>query len=685
MGLGVRPAARLATRLAASLAVISVAGLAGAATVHAASFIVNDATDAPLSNAAGTTCESTHESSCTLRAAVQSADNLGGASTITLPAGEYVLSIPPSSADDPANGDLDINGSSTSLTINGAGAGVTIINAGRRDRAFAVQGGESLSISGLTVENGDSEAGGHSSESGYGGALLNKGTLTVIGCTLEASEALNAGGAISSTGSAVSVIDSTIEANIARASGGGAIAIYDGPLNLTGDTITANNTGAGGKGGALFDRENVPQPVDVLDSTVSGNRAGLFGGAFFLRGNTVTEAGRLTITGSTFEEDSSEHSGGAVYDEDLGPVDVERSSFLEDVSLGWGGALNVEQSGPLTVSESTFGEDRSSRHGGAIATVYADAAVSDSTFLGNSASEEGGALFSGYDSGLSLVNDTLEGNHATRGGALSLEIAGEPPPELVLLNDTIARNAAESGGGLAPAGGPGYPDLQIENTIVAANGGGDCSGAGLADNTATADVGGNIDGDGSCFSDLVTGDRAGVNPLLGPLGSYGGRTETVALLTGSPAIGGGVRSPLACPATDQRGVARPGGCDAGAYQSAPASPAKAPVPAPGSASTPAVQQPCRSARSVTIHWKVARGVALRRILVTVDGRIYRALGAGARAVTVSMVGRPKGTVDVVVVGARPGGARYATTRTFHLCLPVKRGHESLGSPYLKRV
>jgi hypothetical protein len=50
-----------------------------------------------------------------------------------------------------------------------------------------------------------------------------------------------------------------------------------------------------------------------------------------------------------------------------------------------------------------------------------------------------------------------------------------------------------------------------------------------------------------------------------------------------------------------------------------------------------------------------------------------------------MVGRPKGTVDVVVVGARPGGARYATTRTFHLCLPVKRGHESLGSPYLKRV
>jgi predicted outer membrane repeat protein len=683
--------ARLATRLATSLAVISLAvislaGLAGAATASAAQFTVNDTADAPLSNAAATSCESTHESSCTLRAAVQSADNSGGASTITVPAGEYALSVPSSSANNPANGDLDINGSSTSLTIDGAGSGETIINADRRDRAFTVQSGESLSISGVTVENGDTEPGGHSSESGYGGAILNHGTLTVTGCTLVDSEAFAAGGAISSTGLAVSVTDSTIEGNTARASGGGAIAVYDGPLTLTGDTIASNKTTTGGKGGALFDREHVPQPVDVIDCTVSGNKAGLFGGAFFLRADAAAESGRLTIAGSTFEEDSTEHSGGAVYDENFGPIDVEDSRFLKDVSVGWGGAIDVEASGPLSVSESTFGEDESSRHGGAIATVYADAAVSRSTFVGNSASEEGGAIFSGYDAGLSLVNDTLEANHATRGGALSMESFGEPPPELVLLNDTIARNFAEQGGGLAPAGESGYPYLQIENTIVAANSGGDCYGAGSTDNTTTADVGGNIDSDGSCFSDLIKGDRVGVDPLLAPLGSQGGPTETAALLTGSPAIDDGVGSPLACPATDQRGVQRTGGCDVGAYQSVNVPPVEAPTAGSGSGSTTttaAVQQPRRSARSETIHWKVARRVALRRILVTVDGRLYRTLGGRARAVTVNMVGRATGTVHVVVVGIRSNGARYTTTRTFHLCVPGNGSHAKPASSYLR--
>lgn len=45
----------------------------------------------------------------TLRAAVQAADNTGGASTITLPAGVYKLTIPSTAANDPSNGDLDIN------------------------------------------------------------------------------------------------------------------------------------------------------------------------------------------------------------------------------------------------------------------------------------------------------------------------------------------------------------------------------------------------------------------------------------------------------------------------------------------------------------------------------------------------------------------------------------------------
>ena len=53
----------------------------------------------------------------------------------------------------------------------------------------------------------------------------------------------------------------------------------------------------------------------------------------------------------------------------------------------------------------------------------------------------------------------------------------------------------------------------------------------------------------------VNGNQVGVaNALLAPLGNYGGTTNTIALLPGSPAINAGTNT--GAPATDQRGIAR---------------------------------------------------------------------------------------------------------------------------------
>jgi CSLREA domain-containing protein len=56
------------------------------------------------------------------------------------------------------------------------------------------------------------------------------------------------------------------------------------------------------------------------------------------------------------------------------------------------------------------------------------------------------------------------------------------------------------------------------------------------------------------------------DPRLGTLGNYGGFTQTIPLPAGSSAIDAGHDS--SCPATDQRGAARPQGsqCDIGAYE-----------------------------------------------------------------------------------------------------------------------
>ncbi len=55
-------------------------------------------------------------------------------------------------------------------------------------------------------------------------------------------------------------------------------------------------------------------------------------------------------------------------------------------------------------------------------------------------------------------------------------------------------------------------------------------------------------------------------PTLGPLGTYGGTTQTLPLRIGSSAIDMG--NDATCTATDQRGVARPQGlhCDIGAFE-----------------------------------------------------------------------------------------------------------------------
>src|SRR5262249_3301577 len=76
------------------------------------------------------------------------------------------------------------------------------------------------------------------------------------------------------------------------------------------------------------------------------------------------------------------------------------------------------------------------------------------------------------------------------------------------------------------------------------------------------------------LSNGVNGNLVGVNPLLAPLGNYGGPTQTIALLPGSPAIDAG-DSALAVDAqsnpltTDQRGLPRVVGAavDIGAFES----------------------------------------------------------------------------------------------------------------------
>jgi len=184
-----------------------------------------------------------------------------------------------------------------------------------------------------------------------------------------------------------------------------------------------------------------------------------------------------------------------------------------------------------------------------------------STVTGNSG-DDGGGIFNNGGT-VTLENVTVSGNTTTDTGA---GVHCQQNGPCTLTNVTVTGNdAASTGDGVMSEDGS---DVTFLNTIVANNVGVDCVGPAID----FVSNGYNISSDATCdFTN--TGDQENTDPLLGPLQNNGGPTDTHDLLVGSPAIEAGTNT--GCPATDQRGTARPDGttCDIGAVEgTAPALP-----------------------------------------------------------------------------------------------------------------
>ena len=102
---------------------------------------------------------------------------------------------------------------------------------------------------------------------------------------------------------------------------------------------------------------------------------------------------------------------------------------------------------------------------------------------------------------------------------------------------------------------------------------------------------------------------------------------------------------------------------------------------PPAASRTIIFTACRSQRSETIHWSIADGVRLKRVVINVNGTTYRRLSGGARQVTVSLAGRGTGKVNVQIMSTAEGGSHYSATRSYQPCIPGT-ARPVVGSLYL---
>ena len=377
------------------------------------------------------------------------------------------------------------------------------------------------------------------------------GILVTLGlgaaAVLAAVPAQMAGATTTSVGCDASALTSAVTA----AASGDTLSLASG---CTYTLTTPSDTANGGTGLPVISKSLAILGNGAMITTAAGSTFRIF---------DVEGAGNLGVDHLTIDHGAPTSSGGGGIAIGLiggGALTVTNSTFSNDSTSGNGGGI-LNQNGTLTVTDSTFSKDSANfGGGGGIMNLSGTLTVTDSTFSNDSANFGGGIDNSFLGAG-TITNSTLSDNSAPfQGGGINNF------GTLTITNSTVSDNSAApygNGDGIAngqphPPGPPPYGTLTLIATIVSGNGaGGDCA---LMLGPHFSDGGSNLADDTSCQLSLVS-DVIG-SPNLGPLQNNGGPTETRALLTGSPAIGHVLTG---CPATDQRGLFRPTPCDIGAY------------------------------------------------------------------------------------------------------------------------
>jgi hypothetical protein len=181
---------------------------------------------------------------------------------------------------------------SQNLTIDASGlVGGIVVSANDQSRIFAIAGAQTVTLNRMTLIGGNSS---------FGGALIN-------------------------TGSALSIIDSTLSGNQTPDNGGAIYNWSNGNLSLTNTTVSNNVAGIGG--GIYFNGESGGS-LTIDKSSVLDNSASQGGGLFITGGTGL-------IVNSTFTDNSStSNQGAAIKSQGSAALTVRHGTIVKNTGVG---------------------------------------------------------------------------------------------------------------------------------------------------------------------------------------------------------------------------------------------------------------------------------------------------------------------------------------------------------------
>lgn len=218
--------------------------------VQAAVFVVNNTQDVNESSLGDSTCNPVGAvgTTCTLRAAIQTANALGGSHTILVASGTYNLTRAGNNEDAALTGDLDI---SADITLVNGTDNPPLVFGNYSDRVFDVHAGGRLRLENINVAGGLANR----ADTLRGGAFNVRADAELeLERAVVSGNIANIGGAIYSDGT-VNILDSEFFQNALLQGGfvadsfiNGVAILSRGPLSITGSSLHGNGVVPGGEG-----------------------------------------------------------------------------------------------------------------------------------------------------------------------------------------------------------------------------------------------------------------------------------------------------------------------------------------------------------------------------------------------------------------------------------------------------
>jgi hypothetical protein len=413
--------------VAALCAAAAAIALAVPTVASAVTFTVNTTKDGVDANIADATCAAAG-GKCTLRAAIDEANDTAGGDDIQVPKGTFELKRAPTPSVSNAEGDLDIT---ERVLIDGAGRGKTVVEQTVKDRVIwntadgAFDDPPITILTDLTITGGRYPTPGAGLPGG-GGILNDDGGLAlqnvaVRGNLVTGPSGTARGGGIHQTAGTIDIENSTVRGNVARAN------IYPiaGGIYVSG-------------GDSFIDLSRIAGNSTVRPDPVPGGFA--LGGGIAIGPGATSSIIQSTIAGNSGQE---------------------------------GGGLNSFQ-GTVDVIESTISGNEA-RNGGGIESIDANFNIRNSTLSGNSARQGGAAVRFGSGSTVDVVHVTIAGNTPVAGHAAVEAVTDTGANDVDFYGSIVANKGPECGGDVADLkfddqnvlGGPSCSEGQISTDLVA--------------------------------------------------------------------------------------------------------------------------------------------------------------------------------------------------------------------------